>query len=231
LRNTKSLAKHIRTYHNLNSKKYYDRFLKEKDEGVCLNYGKFEFCKGKTNFWCFSKGYHAYCSQKCVSNSDQVRLVRSECKLGDKHWLRKEDSIHPLEGKTYEEAYGVEKARKLKKLLSRYLTEHMLNGGAAYRNSLIKNPSKPQVHLYKLVKNQYTKVELNYPVLNYSIDIALPVEKIAIEYDGSYWHQNEEADRKRQNKIESLGWKFLRYVDYLPSKDELKADLNKVIRI
>jgi len=104
-------------------------------------------------------------------------------------------------------------------------SERMLNGGAAHANSFIKSLSKPQVELFELVKQIYPNTILNHPSLNRSIDIAILDQMIAIEYDGSHWHQNKEADKKRQLELETIGWKFLRYCDYVPSMTELEKDL------
>ena len=113
---------------------------------------------------------------------------------------------------------------------TRKLKEWMLNGGAAYIQSFITNPSKPQVELFEITKSLYDTSVLNYPSLNFSIDIAIPDLNIAIEYDGSYWHKGrEEADAKRQKLLENEGWKFLRYVDYVPSLEELKKDIKQII--
>ena len=106
-------------------------------------------------------------------------------------------------------------------------SRYMLNGGAAYANSFVKNPSKPQIELFKLVKLLHPEAILNYPSLNRSIDIAIPDQMIAIEYDGSYWHQDQEADLKRQKELENIGWKFLRYEDHVPSINELKGGLKR----
>jgi very-short-patch-repair endonuclease len=104
-------------------------------------------------------------------------------------------------------------------------SERMLNGGSSYAQSFIKNPSKPQVELFNKVKNLHEDAILNHPCLNYSIDIAIPSLRIAIEYDGSHWHSDEEKDRKRQKEIEQQDWKFIRYKDLVPTKEELKKDL------
>ncbi len=118
--------------------------------------------------------------------------------------------------------YGYKHTKEFCKMHS----ERMLNGGAAYSLSFIKNPSKPQVELFDLVKLLYSSAILNYSSLNRSIDIAIPDKNIAIEYDGSYWHQNrKESDKIRQKELENVGWKFLRYCDYIPSIDELQRDL------
>jgi len=106
----------------------------------------------------------------------------------------------------------------------------MLNGGAVHALSFSKNIiSGPQIELFNLVKEDHPETILEYPCLNYSIDIAIPSSKIAIEYDGSYWHQDQEADDKRQKEIENEGWTFLRYRDYVPSKYKLRKDLNILI--
>ena len=104
----------------------------------------------------------------------------------------------------------------------------MLNGQASYMNSFITNPSKPQVELYKAVLFLCPYAILNYPCLNYSIDIAIPFLNIAIEYDGSYWHQDINYHKQRQNDLEQDGWVFLRYVDYLPKIDDLFNDIKSL---
>jgi len=106
------------------------------------------------------------------------------------------------------------------------LSLEMTKWKAAWMNTFIKNPSKPQVEIFDLVYdicNGYAV--LNYPLLNYSIDIAIPHLMVAIEYDGSYWHQNLEKDIKRQTEIEKQGWTVIRYKDYIPDKDDLLNDI------
>jgi len=97
----------------------------------------------------------------------------------------------------------------------------LLNGQAVYMNRFIKNPSKPQKKLYKMILSLCPYAIMNYPCLNYSIDIAIPFLNIAIEYDEPYWHQNIERDKVRQYNIEKEGWKFIRY-NKLPTLQDLK---------
>jgi hypothetical protein len=115
-------------------------------------------------------------------------------------------------------------------------SKRMKNGGAAHSNSFIQNPSKPQVELYNRIKLLYPEAVLNYPSyeLNYSLDVAIPNLKIWFESDGSYWHQDKEKDLKRQQKIENLGWKCIRYsnvdtIKQVPSVEKIKEDINKII--
>lgn len=151
-------------------------------------------------------------------------------------------------GKNSIERYGEEKSKELKENHSKRMKElwkdpnskyhkefkekrrkYMLNGGSSHANSFIKNPSKPQVELYNRIKEIYPSAELNFPYLNYSLDIAIPNLKIWIESDGPYWHQDKEYDLKRQKKIENLGWKCIRYIadtiNDVPSQEKIKNDI------
>ena len=104
----------------------------------------------------------------------------------------------------------------------------MLNGGAAYCNTFIKSPSKPQTQLYEISKELFPSSILQYKINNFCVDIAIPDMKIILEYDCWYWHQDEEKDLKRQKEIESLGWKFIRFRDYIPNKEQLYKEVSNV---
>jgi len=91
--------------------------------------------------------------------------------------------------------------------------QRMKNGGASYINSFNKSKSKPQKHIFNVVNNLFPNytVKIDYPFLNYNLDIAILELKIVLEYDGAYWHKDLEKDLERQKEIENLGWKFIRY--------------------
>lgn len=107
--------------------------------------------------------------------------------------------------------------------------KYMLNGGAAHARSFIRSPSLPQLELFKIIKTIFSVAQLEYKILNYNVDIAIPQLKIAFEYDGSYWHQNKKIENERQTKIEKLGWQFIRYIDYIPSKNQIIKDMNNFL--
>ena len=74
---------------------------------------------------------------------------------------------------------------------------------------LVRNaPTKQQIKLFERVRILYPSAELEYQYHCqeggiYYIDIAIPEHKIAIEFDGQYWHnEREENDRKRQEALE-----------------------------
>ena len=114
------------------------------------------------------------------------------------------------------------------------LRNEMLNGKAIYLNRFIKNPSKLEVKLRELIKILYSNCEFQYPVLNYSLDVALPDKKIAIEYDG--WYHFDTQDHidyhfRRQKKIEEQGWKFIRYSMFnkFPSIEQIRDSVKTII--
>lgn len=69
--------------------------------------------------------------------------------------------------------------------------------------------------LVKLLREaRITGWRTNFPVGRYKIDLAFPLQKIAIEVDGWAFHSDAEVfvkDRNRQNEIALLGWKVLRF--------------------
>lgn len=126
----------------------------------------------------------------------------------------------PLKGKTYKEIHGEKKSKRL-------IEDKRISGAIAC--SKCTNPSIPQVKLYDLTKELHPSAILNHTVEWFCIDIAIPELKIAIEYDGSYWHQDIQKDLERQKDLEKLGWKFIRYIDNIPSKEKLLEDINSII--
>jgi len=113
----------------------------------------------------------------------------------------------PLKGKTYEEILGLDKTKKRKDELKK---------SGAYGQSMTPRISAPQLELFKMVKEKYPTAVLEYPVLDYCLDIAVPELKLCFEYDGSYWHDSEK-DKKRDEVLENMGWKVIRHVDNLPT--------------
>ena len=227
------LSEHLRT-HKVTSKAYYDKFIGGRKECVV--------CGKETEYLNLNKGYRLHCSCKCratdplwLSKFEEVSLI----KYGVKHPY-KSDVIKNKRDTTCIERYGVSNPMKVESILERQqetaedngvfekIKQRMLNGGAARANAFVKSPSKPQVELFNKVKSLYEDAILNYPCLNYSIDVAIPSLKVAIEYDSSYWHNygnNKENDKLRQDKLETLGWKVVRYTDQVPSLEDIQKNV------
>ncbi len=68
--------------------------------------------------------------------------------------------------------------------------------------------SKTQIELALAmgVKEKY----VNYPLGGYYVDIALPRKRIAIEYNGKFWHQHKsKEDMRRVKALNRCGWRVL----------------------
>jgi hypothetical protein len=173
-----------------------------------------------------------YCSLSCKSKSQDFSNVKHNHK-GDKNprWLGNDIICKcPI--------CNIEFYQRPKKYKRKYcsiicykksVSIRLKNGFAAYLNSKIKNISKPQLKLYEIVKEEFKDTELNYPSKGFAIDVAIPSKMIAIEYDGSYWHKDNKKDIRRQSALEKHGWKFLRYIDNVPQKNEILNDIRNII--
>lgn len=130
-------------------------------------------------------------------------------------------------GKISQSNIGIKRSNEFKEKRRLY----MLNGGASYVGSFVKNPSIPQIKLFEIVKDIFSTAILNYSLkeINRVLDIAIPQLKICIEYDGTYWHQDKKDDNYRQTQIENLGWQFIRYVDKIPTKEQIIKDMNRFL--
>jgi len=96
----KTLSYHVNKIHNF--KQYYDKWLKEDDEGIC------KICGQKTEFLNFNYGYKLGCCRKHIDlNAYNIRSISLIQIYGVKNqWERKE--IHEKTKQNRLEKYGVE---------------------------------------------------------------------------------------------------------------------------
>ncbi len=106
---------------------------------------------------------------------------------------------HHHKGKSYSEIMGEERAAER-------IEELRISG--AIGQSLTPRISAPQLKLYEEVLKEYPTAVLEYPVQGFCLDIAVPELKLGFEYDGEYWHQDKEKDKKRDEILNELGWKI-----------------------
>lgn len=162
---------------------------------------------------------------KDITNAYDILEVREKTRKKLIEFYKQKD--HHTKGKTYNEMYGEEASKKLIELRRE-------SGAKGYE--MAPKTSAPQLELYELVKKLFPEAKLEFGQnlkydderYYYFLDIAIPELKICIEYDGSFWH-NEEKDKFRDEVLESFGWKIIRYVDVVPSKEELENDINKLL--
>ncbi|MGG0308442.1 hypothetical protein ABEY43_06490 [Priestia megaterium] len=102
------------------------------------------------------------------------------------------------------------------------------------RESLYRNGNTPCSSQQNFI-HEVIGGKLNYPVKNYSLDIAFPDEKIYVEYDGGghdlavkfgelAQEEFAQKERRRYYSLRSLGWKEIRIVsrnDIVPSSEDI----------
>ena len=108
----RNLAIHISHTHNLNSREYYDKFLKSENDDKCVICGK------ATNYKNLSHGYFSYCSKACVNKSDNhiksVATTKSR-KYGNSSYNNPKKISDVLNSKTAaEKQQSVQKAKRTK---------------------------------------------------------------------------------------------------------------------
>jgi len=177
-------------------------FLLNHDKQSCRT------CGNTTTFNGYSKGYNDYCSIACVSNNTEIKnkknIHRNEKKIASLFNLK---HIKPMFGMiTYKGAdqglkYEFECNRCFMKFKSRISNGHIpicpkcdykhFNGNSNMENELIQYISKNN------------KIETsNRTILNgKELDIVIPDKKIAIEFNGIYWH-SELNGKNRQYHLD-----------------------------
>ncbi len=85
------------------------------------------------------------------------------------------------------------------------------------RRSLRQSQTKAERFLWFALRNKRTgyKFYRQFSILNFIVDFCCPMLKIIVELDGGY-HEFDDVytdDLSRQRKLESLGYKVIRYTN------------------
>ena len=90
--------------------------------------------------------------------------------------------------------------------------------------------SKQQIELCKILKAEYGNCELNQPCGRFSLDCVIIVNgiHIDIEFDGRYWHQDKQRDRRRDEVVKSKGYKIFRILSdkQLPTIEQIREKID-----
>ncbi len=142
-------------------------------------------------------------------------------------------------GKEYYSQTGEYKKHLKELCYEKYGYSHMLKSPdvrAKIANTMAKNgtcpTSKQQIKLKEILEELYGNCEMNKPCGQNLLDCVVEVEGILIdvEYDGWYWHQDTQRDRRRDEFVKSQGYKVLRIVGNkkVPNKEELIAKIKEL---
>lgn len=153
------------------------------------------------------------------------RLVNTNMEKYGVPWSIQNDEVRQKAKETVIERYGCENVFQNEEIKNKIRQTLYSQGNIP--------TSKLQLELYSMLKDEGYEVKLNYPVEKYSLDVALFYmgQKIDIEYDGWYWHQDRRKDDIRNNVLtKRFGWKVIRVKsgNYLPNIKDLVEAINVV---
>ena len=99
-----------------------------------------------------------------------------------------------------------------------------------------RKTSKDEIRFRNIIALLVPKINWQYEIKaknsTYTIDIAIVDHKLAVEYDGFYWHsKNTKRDKQRDNELAALGWKTIRFVfKHRPSDKRLTETFLETIK-
>jgi len=80
------------------------------------------------------------------------------------------------------------------------------------------------------LQRRQLEVNKQHQVDRFFLDFAIVDKQIAIECDGWYWHQDKEADNRRDAILESSGWTVLHFTD-TQIKSDIGACVDEIERV
>lgn len=158
---------------------------------------------------CRAKGRN-YCDARCQMNYEYTNGIRDPAKIMTKfHLIGRElakEGKHPFQ----QSEVKVKSNREL--------------GRRNYGGSRLEERFSWIFKILRINTKSQFRIKFGKDVLNrdryYFVDFAIPSLRLAIECDEAYWHRDKKRERKRQNRIENLGWKMVRF-----KAEEIQNDL------
>lgn len=201
------LTNHIRK-HKISSQEYYDKFWKEKEEGLC------PISNLPTNFISINFGYYKYHRSAVTFSPEMLSGHKEHYKKYVQEKIKETEYNFNVKFLDIESIQNIDDLTKVKCLLCGfvYKTRYTLlaNGYgrcSACSTQFSKGYSKNEEEIYNYVKSilpDNTKIIRNCRGVinntetqrNLELDIYIPSLSYAIEYNGLYWHSECVQDNK-----------------------------------
>lgn len=118
-----------------------------------------------------------------------------------------------------------------------YSTELQAKAKLSLYNNNTCPTSKPEKKVIEMLKSLYGDENCypSYPVDKVNLDCLVIVDDIQIdvEYDGLYWHQDKEYDRRRNHWLISKGYKVIRILgdkyNNVPTLQQIKDEIQYIL--
>ena len=183
------LSKHISSKHSIEKQQYYDLYLKDLNEGICIICGK------STNFYGMDRGYNTYCSRSC-----QVKAQNNFNSVNYKNqWQSKNKFIQE-----YEKLHNCTHIKHISKYkLHSIHLQHIpiIRLSKMYQFAknedlaTIEDPmffaSNYEQHIFTSLINENVLCHTKKYIYPYELDFYLPDKRLAIEFNGTYYHSTK----------------------------------------
>lgn len=202
VKNYKGLSSHLRQTHKIKSQEYYDTYLKQENDGICLT------CNNKTTFQNIKNGYAKFCSSKCAhNNQDVLNKISCTCTeryggLGTSSKILQEKIINTtIKNHGVKNVYMREdlkqKSHSKESKLKEYKTKKKNN---TFNTSKIEKELETELRkIFPNLKTQYRSKK--YP---FNCDYYIPELDLYIEYNGTWLHGDKFFDKDDLNDLKKL---------------------------
>ena len=204
------LGSHLKQTHNFTAKEYYDKFFKQKDEGICCVCGK------ETRFLNTTSGYRKTCCQKCtifdkygvwnVSQSEEIKQKKIDtCRknYGVDYNLQRKETI----AKTHSDEIIKKQSESRKKTLKqKYGVENSYLIEDVVRRTYDATKSKSEQYFEDKLKEFDIDfiAQLKDEEYPYYCDFFLPEYNCYIELNIYWLHQKHWFDSKDNNDLKTV---------------------------
>ena len=134
------------------------------------------------------------------------------------------DSVTEKRRQTCEQKYGVSNPMQVQRIREKQNQSMCGNGTVP--------TSQQQLKIFNMLVNCYgsENCKLNMPLSDLALDCVININdvQIDIEYDGWYWHQDKQKDRRRDEFVKSQGYKVLRIksIRTIPTIEAINDKIN-----
>lgn len=206
-KNIQPLSKHITSYHNLDKRSYYDKYMKQPNEGICL------VCNGPTNFYGMDRGYNTYCCRRCqvIAQSNFSKVDHLD------QWKTKHQLIDEFEKSNncthiakLIDLYGRDWQRlnipiiRISKMYQ-YVDNKYLDTIKSFKYTPISGRSHKEKSILKYINYNGKILENIKTVISpLELDLYFPELKLAVEYNGTWYHSLEAGMTKDYHLRKSI---------------------------
>ena len=189
----KKLSWHIK-HHNLTNKEYYDMYIKQDYEGICLTCGK------PTAFISMNKGYRQHCNKKCLNEDKNVQVKRINTNI-NKYGYKTSFSTKETQDKvkqTFNEKYGVSNPYAAEEVKAKIKNSNIEKYG-------VENPQQREEVKQKTKETNLSKYGTTCTLQNE--DIKSNIKQTMLNKYGTenIWGSEYGKQKIKQTKVERYG--------------------------